>query len=253
MLYTLNMQPIRTIWTILVGDHPGIIPVEFGQIPISGSREEVIWSFPYINLCKIVTHGAGSILTPGGIIWTTLVEDLYMMLYTKYESSVHSSFRQEDFWKLHFENLFFIPWPTYATNWNNLINFDRGPHRDHSCEVLSKSNKRFQRRRCLSKKLSLRTTHDDGQRTSQFGTKGAINVASGITPGYPRMVCRIHMYNKVAAKTKILYMCLFRLTRVYFGSIFGPNIIRFICLIIDKNVSRLLRIDARISEQNVDT
>ena len=29
------MQPIRTIWTILVGDYPGIIPVEFGQIDIS--------------------------------------------------------------------------------------------------------------------------------------------------------------------------------------------------------------------------
>jgi len=36
------MQPIRTILTILVGDHPGTIPVELGQIPISGSREEVV-------------------------------------------------------------------------------------------------------------------------------------------------------------------------------------------------------------------
>ena len=43
----LLMQPIRTVWIILVGDHPGIISAEFGQIPISGSREE----------------GAGSILT----------------------------------------------------------------------------------------------------------------------------------------------------------------------------------------------
>jgi len=39
----LHMQPIRTIWTILVGDHPGTIPVEFGQITISGSREDVVW------------------------------------------------------------------------------------------------------------------------------------------------------------------------------------------------------------------
>jgi len=30
------MQPIRTIWTILVGDHAVTIPVKFGQIPISG-------------------------------------------------------------------------------------------------------------------------------------------------------------------------------------------------------------------------
>jgi len=28
------MQPIGTILTILVEDHPGIIPIEFGQIPI---------------------------------------------------------------------------------------------------------------------------------------------------------------------------------------------------------------------------
>jgi len=32
------MQPIRTIWTILLKDYLVIIPVEFGQIPISGSR-----------------------------------------------------------------------------------------------------------------------------------------------------------------------------------------------------------------------
>jgi len=36
------MQPIRTIWIILVGELLGIIPAEFGQIPIGGSREEVI-------------------------------------------------------------------------------------------------------------------------------------------------------------------------------------------------------------------
>jgi len=38
----LLMQPIRTIWTIFLGDHPGTIPVQFGQIPISGSREDVV-------------------------------------------------------------------------------------------------------------------------------------------------------------------------------------------------------------------
>ena len=32
-----------------------------------------------------------------------------MMLYTKYESFWPCSFRQEDFLKLHFENLFFDP------------------------------------------------------------------------------------------------------------------------------------------------
>jgi len=49
---------------------------------------------------------------------------------------------------------FLTPWPTYATNWNGFNNFDRGPPRDHSCEVWSKSNKRFQRRCCLKKLLT---------------------------------------------------------------------------------------------------
>ena len=38
----LLMQPISTVWTIWVEDHPGTIPVEFGQITISGSREDVV-------------------------------------------------------------------------------------------------------------------------------------------------------------------------------------------------------------------
>jgi len=59
------MQPTGTVWTTLIGDHPGIIPVKFGQIPISGLREDAVWSFPYIIQCKIVTPGTGSILTPG--------------------------------------------------------------------------------------------------------------------------------------------------------------------------------------------
>jgi len=59
------MQPIRTIWTISVGDHPGTIPVEFSRITINGSREDVVWTFSYIIQLKILTPGAGSILTPG--------------------------------------------------------------------------------------------------------------------------------------------------------------------------------------------
>jgi len=49
----------------LVGGHSGIIPVKCIQNPISGSGEEVVWSFSNIIQCKIVTPGAVSILTPG--------------------------------------------------------------------------------------------------------------------------------------------------------------------------------------------
>ena len=100
---------------------------------------------------------------PRGIIWTTLVEDLLMMLYIKYERPC--SFRQEDFWKFNFKTYLLTPLPTYAANWNGLNNIGRGTPRDHSCEVWSKSNEQFQRRRCLSKQVDgRRTTTDDGQR-----------------------------------------------------------------------------------------
>jgi len=36
------MQPTGTVRTTLVEDHPGIIPVMFGQNPMSGFREEVV-------------------------------------------------------------------------------------------------------------------------------------------------------------------------------------------------------------------
>jgi len=68
--------PTGTVWTTLIGDHPGIIPVKFGKIPISGSREDDVWSFPYIIQCKIVTPQGGVNFDPRGIIWTTMVEDL---------------------------------------------------------------------------------------------------------------------------------------------------------------------------------
>jgi len=46
------------------------------------------------------------------IIWTTLIEGLKMMLhvYTQYESSWSHGFRQKDFQKLHFWNIFSDPY-----------------------------------------------------------------------------------------------------------------------------------------------
>ena len=74
------------------------------------------------------------------VVHQRLVENLQMMQYTNYESSGPCSFRQEDFWKLHFEDPFFTPWPSYATNQNHLYNFGRGPPMDHTCWVWSNSH-----------------------------------------------------------------------------------------------------------------
>ena len=62
------MQLIGTIWTTSVGDHPETILVEFGQITISGSREDVVWSFPYIIQFKIVTPQTKFNFDPRGIM-----------------------------------------------------------------------------------------------------------------------------------------------------------------------------------------
>jgi len=62
---------------------------------------------------------------------------------------------------------FLTPWPTYATNWNGLNNFDRGTPRDHSCEVWSKSNELYQRRSRLNENVFARThAHTVGRRTN---------------------------------------------------------------------------------------
>jgi len=38
----LLMQTTETVWTTLVEDHLGVIPVKFGQNPMSGFRGEVV-------------------------------------------------------------------------------------------------------------------------------------------------------------------------------------------------------------------
>jgi len=102
-----------------------------------------------------------------GIIWKTLVEDLQIMPYTKYERYGSCCFRQEDVWKCIFKTYFVTQWPHYATNRNGLKKFGSGTPRDHLCEVWSKSNEWSQRRSRLNENVYARThaPADDGQRT----------------------------------------------------------------------------------------
>jgi len=136
----LLMQPIRTIWTILEGDHAGTIPVKFGKIPISGSKDEVVCSFPYIIQCKIVTSRAGSILTPRdnlnnlgrGPIDDAFMPNMKAMGLVVSDKKIFESFILKTY--------LLTPWPTYATKQNHLNNFCKGPPKDHSCWVWSNSH-----------------------------------------------------------------------------------------------------------------
>jgi len=38
----LLMQPTETVLTTLIGDHPRIIPMKFGQNPMRGFRDDVV-------------------------------------------------------------------------------------------------------------------------------------------------------------------------------------------------------------------
>jgi len=49
----LLMQPTRTI---LVGDHPGIIPVKFGPNPMSGFRGEDVWVKKFKHAARRTTY-----------------------------------------------------------------------------------------------------------------------------------------------------------------------------------------------------
>ena len=98
---------------------------------------------------------------------------------------------------------FLTPLPTYATNWNGLNNFDRGPPRDHSYEVWSKSNKRFQRRCRLKKLLThgrMQGRTDDGHwriTKAHFVLRWANNRRGYVLDGKRQEgICPVWQYNR---------------------------------------------------------
>jgi len=120
---------------------------------------------------------------------------------------------------------FLTPWPTYAANWNGLNNFDRGQPRDHSCEVWSKSNKRFQTRCCLKKLLTDGRTDartDDGRRTlkdhkSSLSTSCSDELKIRLKPVnqsemhvYPKNIrfCRYTFWHLEFWTIKLVFTCL---------------------------------------------
>jgi len=56
----LLMQPSGTVWTSLIEEHIGIIPVKFRQNPMSGFKREVVWM-------KRFTHARTPALTDDGL------------------------------------------------------------------------------------------------------------------------------------------------------------------------------------------
>ena len=110
----------------------------------SSFKDEEFWSWSssvlYSNLCPLPHPGAGPVLTPWGIIFTHLVEIHKEMLYTKYQSSRPSSFKEEEeFWNCL--SLFFCSnlWPLGRSKcWlqgHHMNTLGRGPLEDASYQI----------------------------------------------------------------------------------------------------------------------
>ena len=70
-----------------------------------------------------------------GLIWKNLVDAT-----TLYKGPRPSGFGQEEFWSF----CFWLPWqPEFCMEWKSFSNFERGPPKDHPCEVWWNSTKRI--------------------------------------------------------------------------------------------------------------
>ena len=114
-----------------------------------GSRKEVVWEFPYIIQCKIVTPRGGVNFDPRGIIWTILRTSRWCYIPNMKALGLLVT-DKKIFESCILKTYLLIPWPTYATNWNGLNNFGRGPPKDHSFEIWSNSHY-WVKRRCRLK------------------------------------------------------------------------------------------------------
>ena len=101
----LLMHPLRTIWTILVWGHQGTIPVEFDQILISGSREEVVmglFTFKNVIILNSFRYKRDSSLCHSISSEVTFVSSLFQNI------SIHGTVRAPTI----------IPWTIYTFDHN---------------------------------------------------------------------------------------------------------------------------------------
>jgi len=114
------MQLVRTIWTFFVGDNPWTIPVQFVEIPISGSRVEVVWPFPYIIQCKIVTPGHGQFWPKGHNLNKFGRGPLDDAIYQNMKALGLVVIDKKIFEKCILKTFYLSPWPTNVINQNDL-------------------------------------------------------------------------------------------------------------------------------------
>ena len=149
---------IKISQTIFEKGYPRDIPVKLFQNLTSGYGEE---DFLRISSCL---YSARRPHSPEPCLWT---DQNFANNFWKGSCKEHfceitlksdQRFQRRRFSKNCFKNSISLPWqPEFLMESNSVNKFQRGPPKEHSCQVWSKLAKRFGRRRCLKKLLK---THD---------------------------------------------------------------------------------------------
>ena len=157
-----SFDPRSFIWIELIKVHKAMLHTKNQSSRPSRFREEEFWTLPSLFLWPNLWPQGGANLDPRGIISTNLVEVNKEMLHTKYQSSMPSILREEEFWRRaslfqcsnlwtrRFLKVFFfrLPWqPEIFTEFKSLKYSESASPKDHFCEVSLKSGGRFQKRR----------------------------------------------------------------------------------------------------------
>ena len=110
-----SFDPRGILWTKLVEVHKEMPHTKYQISTPSSFREEKFWRWASLFLCSNLWPPGRGQFWPQGHHIRNMVEVLKEMLYTKYQSSRPSNFREEEFW--NFLSLFLCSnlWPPGQT------------------------------------------------------------------------------------------------------------------------------------------
>ena len=133
-----SFDPRGIIWIELIKVHKAMLHTNQSSNP-SRFREEELWTLPSLFLCSNLWPQGGANLDPKSIISKNLVEVNKEMLHTKYQSSMPSIFREEEFWRwpslFQCSNLWPPGWGQFWPQGFHMNKLGRGPLEDATYQI----------------------------------------------------------------------------------------------------------------------
>ena len=128
--------PHGFIWTYEV--HKEMLHTKYQSSTPSNVREEEFWSLLSLFICSNLWPCWGASFDPRGIIWTNLLKVHKEKLYTKYQSSKPSSFREVEFCIVFFFSFLIPKFQTVTSRaeqvltrgWHHMNKLGRSPQGD---------------------------------------------------------------------------------------------------------------------------